>query len=88
VSELLFKALESLRGDVAAMRGDVGSLRTEANTAHLETIAQIGGLSERLSLIDVRTAGMEAKHHRRYRAAGALMVGTVAALARTALLGK
>jgi hypothetical protein len=82
MSDPLLQALEALH----AMRTDVCSGRAEANTAHLETIAKIGDLSERLSLIDMRTGAME----RRRWTAGIprLVVGSVAAVAKAAMLGK
>jgi hypothetical protein len=88
MSEALLKALETLRGDLGSLRADINTGRAEASAAHLETGKQLAVLSESITNINTRVASMESKSHGRYRAAGALMVGTVAALARAALMGK
>jgi hypothetical protein len=82
MSDPLLQALEALH----AMRTDVCSGRAEGRAQHLETIAKIDGLNERLTLVDARTAAMERK---RWTAGlSRLVVGGVAAVAKAAMLGK
>ena len=79
--------VKELLSVLQGLRDEMSAIRTESAAGHQETSAKISAMSDRLTVVDARIATMEAKHHGRYRAAGALMVGAVAALARTALLG-
>jgi hypothetical protein len=83
----LLKTLESIRLDLTGVRTDVGSMRAEANAAHLEMTKQIDGLSERLALVNARTAAME-RRPRWTAGIPRLVVGSVAAVAKAAMLGK
>jgi len=84
MSEPLLKALEALHSDLGSLRDDLGSARAEASAAHLETIAQIGAMSECLRLINTRVAGLEAK--RQGSGVRAAVTG-VGELAKAAILG-
>jgi hypothetical protein len=81
----LLRTLESIRLDLAGVRGDVGTLRAEAATRHMATIQRLDGLSECLTLINTRVAGMESKCQ---DVGVSTAVGSVGEIARTAILGQ